>query len=137
MRKYLLLFLFFISIGFSLASPVLIKSDANNNSKKILNFADEGLLYSNIFDTTRINAKTYNLKIFPNPIVNDQFTVKSSKKISSIEILNVIGQTILKKENVSKDGDISIVLNKPEKGIYFVKIIFENKKTLVQKVLIK
>jgi len=76
--------------------------------------------------------------IYPNPMIGEKFMVKSESLISRIEVVNVIGKVISRTENANFElNEIQVFLGKCEKGIYFVKITFEDKKSIVKKLLVK
>ena len=86
------------------------------------------------FDTKIIDQK---VSISPNPVINNHFEIRSNdNKINSVEIFNIIGQTIFRKSDELSNTYL-INLNTPEKGIYLVKINFENNNSLVKKIVIK
>jgi len=76
--------------------------------------------------------------IFPNPMIGTTFIVKSETVISKVEVVNVIGKVINRTENNNFDvKEVPVYVGKCEKGMYFVKITFENKKSIIKKLLVK
>ncbi|MFN8256999.1 MAG: T9SS type A sorting domain-containing protein [Bacteroidales bacterium] len=76
--------------------------------------------------------------IYPNPIIGEKFLVKSETAISKIEVVNVIGKVINRTENKNFElKEIQVVIGKCEKGMYFVKITFQDKESIVKKLLVK
>lgn len=77
------------------------------------------------------------ISIFPNP-TTDFLNIKSnvSEKIKSIELYNALGQSIYYEVTDNKT-DIKIDLSSFRKGIYFVKIRFENTKIVSSKLILK
>ncbi|SEB86624.1 Por secretion system C-terminal sorting domain-containing protein [Tenacibaculum sp. MAR_2009_124] len=77
------------------------------------------------------------ISIFPNP-TTDFLNIKSnvSEKIKSIELYNALGQSIYYEVTDNKI-DIKIDLSSFRKGIYFVKIRFENTKIVSSKLILK
>lgn len=77
------------------------------------------------------------ISIFPNP-TTDLLNIKSniSEKIKSIELYNALGQSIYYRVTDNKT-DIKIDLSSFGKGIYFVKIKFENTKIVSSKLILK
>jgi len=137
MRKFLPFLFYFFAYSFAMANPNIFDLSIETSGSEYFNL-DEYVANYQKNDTSDFNIKSYDVKIYPNPVVNDQFTVKKgSENISSVEILNVIGQTIQMEENNDQKSEMLILLNKPEKGIYFVKIVFQNKKSIIKKVIIK
>ena len=77
------------------------------------------------------------ISIFPNP-TTDFLNIKSnvSEKIKSIELYNALGQSIYYEVTDNKTN-IKIDLSSFRKGIYFVKIRFENTKIVSSKLILK
>ena len=85
------------------------------------------------------NSSDLNLEkahIYPNPVIEDHFTVEAQKTIQSIEILNILGQQVQKEDNFS-DTKVKVELNDNEHGIYLVKIVYKDKTEYVERVFIK
>jgi aminopeptidase N len=66
-----------------------------------------------------------NISVFPNP-AKSSVTITSSEKISKIEIADTKGKIIFSSTNIC-DNEISVDLSKQAKGVYFVKVCFDNK----------
>ena len=80
------------------------------------------------------NQEFSTINLFPNPN-NGQFTINiSDEENTQINITNVLGQIILsqKGESITK-----IDLSKFENGMYFIKVINTNNKTIFNKGIIK
>jgi hypothetical protein len=76
--------------------------------------------------------------VYPNPVRDGKFYVSSSYSITSIEVLNVIGQRIVKKDfNAYNVQEIMVELLNCEQGLYLIKISFINDKTIIKKLLVK
>ncbi len=84
------------------------------------------------------NSNVHNAVLYPNPVVNYKFNIQSNQVISEIEVLNVIGKTIHQQinDNYSTD-DMLVNLPECEKGMYLVKIVFNDDKHIIKKLLIK
>jgi hypothetical protein len=77
-----------------------------------------------------LNKNTAEFKIYPNPS-NDQVSIKSeSEKNSSLEIFNVIGESIYK---TTFNPNATINTRNWEAGIYFVRVNGVSKKLIVTK----
>ncbi|MEG0982867.1 T9SS type A sorting domain-containing protein, partial [Algoriella sp.] len=74
------------------------------------------------------------LKIYPNPI-KDYLAVDTSfqNQIASIEIINTLGQVILKENNVTNRIDT----DKLQAGVYVAKIILKDGKVINRKIIKK
>ena len=70
--------------------------------------------------------KALSLEIFPNP-VTDFFQIKNEKRqMLNVQILDLQGRMIFQKEN-SSEGNLNISTTEWNAGIYFVKIMLEEK----------
>jgi hypothetical protein len=79
-----------------------------------------------------VNVDRYS-NVSPNP-ANDVVTVQSSFKVKEIEIINALGQVVLRKEGNQNIETIEV--NSLEKGTYIVRIKtqrgFANKKLVIK-----
>lgn len=86
----------------------------------------------------QISKPTYNVIIYPNPVIDGKFFVSSHQNIYSIEVMNVIGQRIIKRDFDGFDSkQLKIELNNCEKGLYLVKISFGHDNAIIKKILVK
>lgn len=91
---------------------------------------------------TSINSDyltTYTLKVYPNPVnINDKVIIENSRdKIFSIEIITLNGQHVFLEENIFRqlyELDLSRLKQSP--GIVFCRIIMENNKTHLVKLIV-
>ncbi|MCK5536810.1 MAG: T9SS type A sorting domain-containing protein [Bacteroidales bacterium] len=91
-------------------------------------FSVENIVYDQVIDAV----------VYPNPVINGKFFVSSLYGITSVEVLNVIGQRIIKKEfNAYNEQEVMIELGTCEQGLYLVKIAFITDKTIIKKLLVK
>jgi len=86
-----------------------------------------------------VKEKTANgtLSIFPNPVVDENFTIASNMKMKSVQVFNIIGKEIFKETLSLPAKETKIAIGQREKGVYLVKVIFVNNSVTVQKILIK
>ncbi|NOZ45513.1 MAG: T9SS type A sorting domain-containing protein [Chlorobi bacterium] len=82
-------------------------------------------------------VKKQNAYFFPNPVTDNIFTIKATDIINSVEIINMIGQTIYSQENNANRGDINIKLEDVNKGFYLVRVNLADRQTVIKKLLIK
>jgi hypothetical protein len=82
-------------------------------------------------------VKTNNAFFYPNPVTDGYFMVKATEVIESVELMNVIGQSVSFTKNPSQRGDIRITTDGFTKGMYVVRIIFADKTDLTKKVIIR
>lgn len=79
----------------------------------------------------------YIIKLYPNPVIDGVLKVHTNHNIRHIEIINVIGQTIQKEINEELSTDMAIELESMQRGMYLVRVTFENKKSIIKKILVK
>jgi hypothetical protein len=82
-------------------------------------------------------AVNVNVSIYPVPVRDNIFTIKSDKEISIIKITNIIGQDIFRVKYSTPQLISKIVLDNPGHGMYLVVIIFNDNTRLVKKVMIE
>jgi hypothetical protein len=81
-----------------------------------------------------LNAK---VDIFPNPVTNEKMTIVSSGTITHLELLNTFGQTIRKEDMAPGTKKYTMELGPVRSGVCFIKLSFENKNTLVMKIVVR
>lgn len=96
-------------------------------------------------DTTNISQsgktmqeyQSVKITIYPVPVREGLFTIKSEKDISEIKITNIIGQSIFHERYDSPLNNIKITLEKPGRGIYLCAIIFSDGTRAVKKIMVE
>jgi hypothetical protein len=87
---------------------------------------------------TKTLVSNADVLIYPNPVTDDNFSVKSDNIIKTVEVLNVIGQCVKK---ITNDTGVAynIIVKMPDcdKGMYMVRITFVDDKSLIKKILFK
>jgi hypothetical protein len=87
-------------------------------------------------DYTR-SSGSVNINIFPVPVRDNSFNIKTDKDISLIRITNIIGQDIYRVKYNSPEQLIKITLDNPKRGMYLVTINFSDGTRVVKKILIE
>lgn len=83
-------------------------------------------------------VEAYKVVMYPNPVTDGVFKIKSNSLIKSVEVMNVIGQSTFKSEYEQFSPEIiTIRLENYKKGLHLVKIVFLDKKTVIKKLLVK
>jgi hypothetical protein len=86
----------------------------------------------------KVEIVNFDVLIYPNPVTDNKFYVKSENIIKSVEVMNVLGQTIKKVNNETKIAyNLSVELGNVKEGMYMVKITFDNKETIIRKIIVK
>ena len=76
--------------------------------------------------------------IYPNPVTNNSFYVKSEQTIKTVEVINIIGQSIRTVHNeTGLPYNIYVTLPECDKGLYMIRIIYEDNKTQIKEILVK
>ncbi len=83
------------------------------------------------------DAYNVNVSIYPVPVRENNFTIKSDKEMSSIKIINIIGQDICRVKYNPPQLLSKIVLDNPRRGMYLVVILFSDDTRVVKKVMIE
>jgi len=78
--------------------------------------------------------KIDNFFLFPNPVTNNNFTIKATDFISSVEIYDVLGNIIFQRITNNQRGDLYVELDHASKGIYFVKVRLHDNNIVTKKI---
>jgi hypothetical protein len=120
MKQFLLLILFIIFVLTANAQGDTTTFSANLSQKAGL-----------------IDATGVNVNIYPVPVINNSFTIKSDKEISAIKITNIIGQDIYRVRYNNPMLLSKIILDNPGRGMYLVIVIFSDYTRIVKKIMIE
>ncbi len=98
-----------------------------------IGWAQDSHLWSNI---QYQNSSVHEAIISPVPMSEPHFFVKSNQLITKIEVIDLLGKTIYKQKphNYSYDP-IEVNLPPCKKGIYFVKITFDDNTYIIKKTI--
>jgi hypothetical protein len=77
------------------------------------------------------------VSIYPVPVKDNSFTIKSDKDISFVKITNIIGQDISRFQYNDPQQLIKISLENPKRGMYLVTIIFRDGIRVVKKIMVE
>jgi hypothetical protein len=83
------------------------------------------------------DASGTSITIFPVPVRENYFTIRSEKGISGIKVTNIIGQDIFKSKYNIPETLIKIILDNPKRGMYLVTINLEDGTRVVKKIMIE
>jgi len=78
-----------------------------------------------------------NVSIYPVPVKDNSFTIKSEKDISFIKVTNIIGQDVLRSQYNDPQRLIKVSLENPKRGMYLVTIIFTDGLRVVKKIMVE
>jgi hypothetical protein len=77
------------------------------------------------------------LKIFPVPVKENNFTITSVREFRQIRITNIIGQEILREEYPTPLLSVQVILNSPQRGVYLVAVLFPDNSRVVKRIMIE
>jgi len=83
------------------------------------------------------DASGTSISIYPVPIRENYFTIKSEKGISGIKVTNIIGQDIFKTKYNNPEILTKIILDNPKRGMYLVTINLDDGARVVKKIMIE
>jgi Secretion system C-terminal sorting domain len=79
----------------------------------------------------------FNIRIYPVPVRDNSFTIKTDKDIFFVKITNIIGQDIFRFQYNDPQQLVKIVLEKPKRGMYLVTILFSDGNRVVKKIMVE
>ena len=82
-------------------------------------------------------ATNVNISIYPIPVRDNSFTIRTDKDISFVKITNIIGQDIFRFQYSDPQQLIKIFLENPKRGMYLVTIIFSDGLRVVKKIMVE
>jgi hypothetical protein len=85
------------------------------------------------YDRENVNV---NVTIYPVPVRENNFTLKTDKDIAFVKITNIIGQDIFK-SRYSNQQSVRILLDNPKRGMYIVTILFADGTRVVKKIMVE
>ncbi len=82
--------------------------------------------------------QNFEVKIFPNPVVDKRITIELSKhQISEIRLSNITGRAVYVKRLQNPIGRYQILLDDLPSGIYLLRIITSNNQVKTSRVLVQ
>jgi hypothetical protein len=84
-----------------------------------------------------IEEPSFNLSIYPVPVRDNSFNIRSDKEISSVKITNIIGQDVFMEKYSTPLTTIKIILENPKRGMYLVVITFADNTRTARRILIE
>jgi hypothetical protein len=82
-------------------------------------------------------AANINVTIYPVPVRENSFTIKTDKDVSFVKITNIIGQDIFRAQYNNPQQLTRILLDNPKRGMYLVTIIFSDGTRVVKKIMVE
>jgi hypothetical protein len=78
-----------------------------------------------------------NISIYPVPVRENSFTIKTDRDMTSVKVTNMIGQDIFRAQYSNPSPVTKVLLKKPTRGMYLVTIAFTDGTRIVRKVMIE
>lgn len=78
-----------------------------------------------------------NVSIYPVPVRDNSFTIKTDRDISFIKITNIIGQDIFRIQYNNPQQLVKIFLDNPKRGMYLVTLVFSDGTRAVKKIMVE
>jgi hypothetical protein len=85
----------------------------------------------------RTETNNLTINIYPVPVKDNSFTIKTEKDISFVKITNIIGQDIYRFQYSDPQQLVKIFLNNPKRGMYLVTVIFSDGIRVVKKIMVE
>ena len=85
---------------------------------------------------SRESANIY-VSIYPVPVRENNFTIKTDRDVSFIKITNIIGQDVLRLQYNNPQQLNRIFLDNPRRGMYLVTILFSDGTKVVKKIMVE
>ena len=83
-------------------------------------------------------TKSSSVRVFPNPVLNNELNISSSKTITGIQITNMIGQVVFSSKNqVTSSSSMKVLVNELPRGVYYLQIQHVDRNTSVEKIVIR
>ena len=83
-----------------------------------------------------INEIQNSVSMYPNPNSSGQLTIDANINLTSIVIYNILGEKVLSKNYDNSSITETLTLDTSLKGLFFVEVRLQNKKTILNKLLI-
>ena len=81
--------------------------------------------------------KTSKVRIFPNPVINNELNISSSKSIMDIQITNSIGQVVYSSKNQELNSSVmKVLVDDVSEGVYNLQVKHQDNTSTFNKVLI-
>ncbi|MGQ9620628.1 MAG: T9SS type A sorting domain-containing protein [Bacteroidales bacterium] len=95
---------------------------------------DTAIISANRDNKFQETDNSISVSIFPVPVKDGQFTIKTDRDISALRITNIIGQEIFKTVYNNPEKEVKVNLNNAGRGIYIIMITFSDNTRVVKKI---
>lgn len=77
------------------------------------------------------------LTIYPVPVRNNSFSIRTDRDISFVKVTNIIGQDIYRIKYSNPQQSVKINLENPQRGMYLVTVLFTDGARVAKKIMIE
>jgi hypothetical protein len=84
-----------------------------------------------------LTGNEVNISIYPVPVRENFFTIRSDKEIAAVRITNIIGQETYIEKFGSPVFTTKITLDNPRRGMYLIAITFSDNTRCVRRLLVE
>ena len=82
-------------------------------------------------------SSVVNISIYPVPVRNNYFTIKTDRNMTAVKVTNMIGQDIFRAQYKDPLPTIKVLLKQPTRGMYLVTINFIDGSRTVKKIMVE
>jgi hypothetical protein len=83
------------------------------------------------------DASKIKINIYPVPVRDNNFTIKTDRDITFVKVTNIIGQDIYKKQYNNPLQTVDVMLENPKRGMYLVTLTFSDGLRVVKKIMVE
>lgn len=83
-----------------------------------------------------VASSTEKANIYPNPVTDNEFVVKTQKDVNKVIVLSVTGQIVTTEKAFSRQM-VRVDLEKAKSGLYIVKVVYTDKTEYVHRLIVK
>ncbi|MGE0561206.1 MAG: T9SS type A sorting domain-containing protein [Flavobacteriales bacterium] len=119
-------------VGLNYQSFTAYYTTEHNVIGSVINGTLEGVAWSTLVTGINDIENISDIKIYPNPSQSGYFVLES-EQVKSVELLSIDGKTVFTQTINQPKTELRTGL---PKGLYFAKITFENKKQVIQRLIV-
>lgn len=79
----------------------------------------------------------HSFSVGPNPVTDGQITVNTTEPIVSLEVISVVGETVITRHFSGRQTEIKLALSGLTSGIYFMRATFEDNQAVTRKIIVQ
>jgi predicted extracellular nuclease len=91
----------------------------------------------NTINSVNTIATEAQVRVFPNPVLNNELHISSSRSIASVSISNMIGQIVFSSKNQGNNPLMKVTVDELPRGVYYLQILHQDHTTSTQKIVIR